>query len=188
MIETTEIEDNVIKFSGASNVYLLDFDEKILIDCGDRSDHESLKKAISKYTNLSKISKVILTHLHYDHVGNVDLFPDAEFFASKEAIESFEKDPLGTVLNKGIAEVLKGIRLRPVKDIYGLKIIDVPGHTIGSIAIWHEKHSLLFSGDTVFVHGVGRIDLPTSSPDDMSSSLEVLKRYNPKKLCPGHDY
>ena len=49
MIEVQEIERDVLKFSGGSNVYLLDFDEKILIDCGDRADNEALQKKLKSY-------------------------------------------------------------------------------------------------------------------------------------------
>ncbi|MFW5991494.1 MAG: MBL fold metallo-hydrolase [Candidatus Nanoarchaeia archaeon] len=182
-----EIEDNVIKFSGDSNVYLL-YEEKLLIDCGNRQDKKSLKQAIENYMPLKDIAKVIFTHLHYDHVGNVDLFTNAEVFASKRAIESFEKDPFGAVLNQDIVKLLKKIELKQVEDMHGLEVIEVPGHTKGSIALWDKSHRVLFTGDTVFERGYGRTDLPTSVPEQMAASLELLRKYQPKTICPGHDY
>lgn len=85
-----EIEDNVIKFSGDSNVYLL-YEEKLLIDCGNRQDHNRLKQAIENYVPLKDIAKVIFTHLHYDHAGNVDLFTNAGFLHQKGQLKALKK-------------------------------------------------------------------------------------------------
>lgn len=181
-----EIGEGVIQFAGMSNVYVLP-DEKIVIDTGERGDYEELKKAVSDYVKPEDIKKVIFTHLHYDHTGNVDLFSNATIYASEKAIESFEKDPFGTVLNKNAVELLQDVKLNPVEDMEGLQIIEVPGHTKGSIAILSEDKGLLFTGDTLFERGVGRTDLPSSSPQEMKESLQLLNKYS-QKICPGHDY
>ena len=48
----------------------------------------------------------------------------------------------------------------------------------------------LFSGDTLFVGGVGRTDLPGSSWDELSASLreKVLSLPGSTRIWPGHDY
>jgi glyoxylase-like metal-dependent hydrolase (beta-lactamase superfamily II) len=70
---------------------------------------------------------------------------------------------------------------------FGLKIIHVPGHTPGSIALFEEKGKLLFSGDTLFAGGgVGRADLPLGNEKELKRSLEKLGGIKRKKLCPGH--
>ena len=50
-----------------------------------------------------------------------------------------------------------------------LEIIHTPGHTRGSICI--KVQNILFSGDTLFYHSVGRTDLPTGSTDDLRESI-----------------
>jgi hydroxyacylglutathione hydrolase len=187
-MKVTQLTDKIWKFSGDSNVYFLNFNKKILIDAGNAIDNNDLKIEISKIINLNEIDMIIFTHLHYDHVGNIDLFKNATFYASKEAIEDYNKNPFGTVLNSETLELCNGIELHPIFDLEGLKIISTPGHSRGSICLWYEKEKIMFTGDTVFDNCYGRIDLPTSVPKEMDNSIKKLKDYKHKLLCPGHDY
>ena len=144
---------------------------------------------LSKIVPLDQIEIVIFTHLHYDHVGNFDLFKNAKYYASKEAIHSFHKNPENAVLKKDIAEKLKKIQINPLPEkIAGLTVIKTPGHTKGSICLWDQEERILFSGDTLFFKkNIGRTDLPTSSPSEMRKTLIKLLDYNYTMLCPGHD-
>ena len=94
-MRVTRIRDDVWKFKGVGSVYLIKANKWILIDAGEDGDREFLTKEISKVVSLDKIGVVLLTHLHYDHLGAVDLFSNAEIFASEEDIEDFMKDAKG---------------------------------------------------------------------------------------------
>lgn len=187
----SEVIKDVFKISGVSNVYYLK-EHNIVIDTGSLEDKELIKKNLSNLVDLDKIKTVIFTHLHYDHSANTSLFKNAKFYASKKEIDDFNKDPLGTVLNPVVAKDLKNINLQEIKKEHLLnqfQIINVPGHTSGSIALYDFKNKLLFSGDTLFYNLViGRYDLPTSSPKDINKSLEKLTSLDVSFLCPGHDY
>ena len=64
-----------------------------------------------------------------------------------------------------------------------------PGHTPGGLCILYSgDHTYLFSGDVVFREGIGRTDFPSSSPQDMESSLRRLSQVKFDYLLPGHDY
>ena len=39
---------------------------------------------------------LLLTHLHYDHIGNADLVPNATFHCHPEELASFRRDPAGS--------------------------------------------------------------------------------------------
>ncbi len=184
----TKIAKGIWKISIGSNAYFLDFHQKIIIDTGPRSSQSILKSWLGKLVDFREISFVYLTHLHYDHSGNIDLFPNTRVFAGKEEIEYFKKDSESAVLGKKEAKILKKANLEPAKSVCGLKVISVPGHSHGSIALWLEKESILFSGDTLFLNGYGRTDLPGSRPKLMSKSIEKLKELNARIICPGHDY
>jgi len=183
-----KVVENVWRISAGSNVYFLDFKEKILIDTGERKEHADLKLFLTKLVDLEKVDRVIFTHLHYDHIGNFDMFPNARLFASQTAIDSFEDDPFAAVLKEDMAEKFKKAQLFTVEDTDDLKIMETPGHTKGSICIWYEKERVLFSGDTMLKKGLGRTDLPTSEPNEMKKTVMKLLQLNHKILCPGHEY
>jgi len=150
-----------------SNVYLIKLNGKnILIDTSSSANKKELKDYLEKL-NINKIEIIILTHYHWDHVKNLDLFPDVKIYGSKKDFND---------------EKIKDIKKI---DIPEFKIIETPGHSKGSICISYGD--VLFSGDTIFHNKIiGRTDLPSSSKTDMKNSLEKLKKINFKILCPGH--
>jgi len=182
-----KICDKVWKVSFDSNIYFLDFNDKIVIDTGNRAQKTFIEQFLSKVVDLNKVQKVVFTHLHYDHIGNFDLFPNAKFYASQQEIDDFKKDPVGAVLKEDIAKMFN-VELHPLRYLNNLEIINTPGHTRGSICLWYEKEKVLFSGDTLFKDGYGRTDLRTSSPQKQRESVMKLLNYNYKILGPGHDY
>lgn len=182
-----EIAKNIWKLNVDSNVYFLDLKEKVVIDTGPRAYRAVVEEELSKVVSLDKINKVIFTHLHYDHTGNFDLFSNAKFYTSEEEIELFKKDKVNAVLDPLFGNKFK-VKLHPLKDFLGLKVIKTPGHTKGSVCLYYEKEKVLFSGDTLFFNGFGRIDFPFSDPGKMEESLEKIGKIKYKILAPGHDY
>ena len=61
----------------------------------------------------------------------------------------------------------------------GVRLIHTPGHTPGSQCFHVEERDQagqLVSGDTLFLNGCGRVDLPGADPQAMYESLETLKQ------------
>ena len=166
----------------SSNVFLIK--DTILIDLGSKGNALNLIKNL-KDLNIQpdQISKVIFTHLHYDHIGDPSLFKKATFYASKQEIHDLERLGFLAVASPEAFTLLQGIKLHPLEELKDFKIIETPGHTHGSICLQYKD--ILFSGDTLFRDNIiGRTDLPTSKPELIESSLKKLKGY--KILCPGH--
>lgn len=183
-----KITDKVWKIKADSNLYYVALKIPTVIDTGNRLQRQNVIREFPNIADFTSIKRVILTHLHYDHIGNFDLFENAEFFASKDAIKCVNEDPWGTILNKEIADMFK-VKLKELPNIPGFEFIPSPGHTKGSICILYEDEGILFSGDTVFGKDrYGRVDLPTSIPEKMNDTLKTLSKLNYKILCPGHDY
>ena len=182
-----KIAPNVWKLNIDSNVYFLDLDEKIVIDTGPPQYKEKVRRELSKVVDLDKVEKVIFTHLHYDHCGNFDLFPNAKFFVSPEELEFFKSSKVHSILSLDIAAKFD-VELHALTELLGFDIIKTPGHTKGSICLLYKKEKVLFSGDTLFFNGSGRIDFPGAEPAKMETSLELLKKIDYKILAPGHDY
>ena len=113
--------------------------------------------------------------------------------------EILEKEPVKIFVNKHEAEGLK--KVTGVSDI-DLNIVDSGDHlTIGEndieflhtpgharLSIFKVNHNLV-SGDTLFVQGCGRVDLPGSNSEDMFHSLRKLSTLpDDTILYPGHHY
>jgi len=192
-MEPEKIADNIWKISGgtglSSNIYLIDKVNPMLIDLGSPENSSRLIKTLERIGYKKEdIRTIIFTHLHYDHIGQPSIFPNARFFASEDDIKAFEDNPLGTAITDSAAEEIRKIRLRPLdKEISGMEVIKTPGHTIGSVCLFLKEEKILFSGDTFFGEGVyGRVDLATSVPEKMESSLKKIEKLDYKILCPGH--
>jgi len=157
-----KIKDNVFQLSFetfGSTVYLIKLEEKnILIDASSEENKEELLKDL-KELELSPedIDILILTHSHWDHIGNKDIFTKAK-----------------QIINKNLEELPN--ELEPIQT---------PGHTQDSFCILYED--ILFSGDTIFHEGGrGRTDLPGGNEEQILESIENLKQIDYKILCPGH--
>ena len=191
MITVSKLSENVWKFTGSDrvNCYLL-LEEKMMIDSGNPDDAEELKKEIGKIINLEQIKKIILTHLHYDHSGNISLFSNAILFASQQEIDAFDSDAMGAVLDTRIVDDVHERGILPLPGhLNGFEIVPTPGHTAGSTCLIYKKDKILFTGDTKFGEGrYGRTDLPTSMPELLNESIQKLEKYTDLIFAPGHDY
>ena len=130
------------------------------------------------------IKYIVVTHAHYDHVSGVDDMmkkTGAEFFIHRD-----EASSLQNVHVKGSHFIKDGDQL----DLGGFtaRIIHTPGHSPGGICIYTDNK--LFTGDTLFVGGCGRADLPGSDPQIFYSSLyeTLLSLPDETEIYPGHDY
>ena len=86
-----EIAPKIWKLNVDSNIYFLDFKEKVMIDTGPKAYKAIVEEELSKVVSLDKVDRVVFTHLHYDHTGNFELFPKAKFYASAEEIKLLKK-------------------------------------------------------------------------------------------------
>ena len=79
-----KIKENIFQLcfrEFGSCVYLLKLDKNILIDTGSKDNEFELLEDLKEIgLDVKDIGIVILTHSHYDHNGNVELFSDAEIY------------------------------------------------------------------------------------------------------------
>ena len=144
-----------------------------------------------------KIKYILLTHCHGDHIGGVSKIK--EKYGGKVLIHT--KDALG--LKDISINLSTHIGLEPIilqedarlndGDLLHVgnlefQVIHTPGHTCGSISLYCEQEKMLFSGDTLFRGSWGRIDLPTSSFEDIIASItnKLIKLPADTIVYPGH--
>jgi len=156
--------------------YLIFEKETNTVSIVDPSEFYACDKIIKKY---KKLDNILNTHHHFDHVGgNLKL---KEKYSSR--IIGFEKDQKRI---PGIDIMLKENQKFTIGELE-FKTIFIPGHTRGHIAFYFEKNKVLFSGDTLFSLGCGRVFEGTHK--EMFSSLNKLKKLSPDtKVYCGHEY
>jgi hydroxyacylglutathione hydrolase len=122
---------------------------------------------------------ILLTHHHSDHVGGVaELRQRFGAVIIGAAADAHRLPPLDHAVNS--AETI-AIGNDPVK------IIAVPGHTLGHIAYWFETAHMAFVGDALFSLGCGRMFEGT--PEMMYQSLQALAGLPPEtEVYCGHEY
>jgi len=177
-----DISENVKGFhfqEFGSIVYLIKLPQQnILIDTSSKENSIELLNFLKKENlNPENITTIILTHAHYDHVGNIDLFPNAKVFGN------FTK-----IINTDHSQTEES-KIFPISNLepktYNLQLFPLPGHTEGDIAILYKN--ILFSGDIIFHGGyIGRNDFPESNPKEQEESLKKLNDIKFDILCPGH--
>ncbi len=156
--------------------YLIFEKETNTVSIVDPSEFNSCDRIVQKY---KKLDYILNTHHHFDHVdGNLKL---KKKYNSK--VLGFDKDKERI---PGIDIKLKDNQKFKIGDLE-FKVIFVPGHTNGHIAFYFEKEKILFSGDTLFSLGCGKVFEGTHK--DMFNSLNKLKSLSPDtKIYCGHEY
>jgi len=136
---------------------------------------------------------IISTHGHWDHAGdNAALSTHTGAPIAVHPLDShYLTDPKPLFAPFPIPPSVPAVELAEGGEIHfgsiRLSVLHTPGHTEGSVCLLSPDDGLLFSGDTLFTHGWGRVDLPGGSPEAMVSSLARLARL-PDGLAvfPGH--
>ena len=142
-----------------------------------------------------KLVGALVTHYHPDHCGGAFGHNEVEGI-----VELIGKCPVPVYANKleadGVIKVT-GVSESDIKRVDSgdklevgeveIEFLHTPGHTPGS-QCFRIKHTLV-SGDTLFIQGCGRVDLPGSNPEDMYHSLQKLAGLpDDTLLLPGHNY
>jgi hydroxyacylglutathione hydrolase len=144
-----------------------------------------------------KVVGALVSHYHPDHIGGeifgisieglprfLELTP-GKIYVNREEAEGVHQ--ITGVSSSDLTEVDSGdlVKVGGVE----IRFIHTPGHTPGSQCFLVDGKSLV-SGDTLFIGGCGRVDLPGADPAQMYESLtqKLAKLPDDVALYPGHDY
>lgn len=177
-----------------SNCYIIETSPKqcVAVDIGGDSQY-FLRFLESE--NL-RLTKILLTHGHYDHIGGVEEVRKAT------GAEVFIHDLDSHMLSSerfSLAAGISRLPFRPVTEFTAVtdecyindgscsfRVLHTPGHSAGSVCYICED--VIFSGDTLFHGSIGRTDFEGSNPIDMRNSLRQLSLLEGDyKVLPGHN-
>lgn len=145
--------------------------------CVDPSEVDPVLEALDRHK--LKLHFILNTHHHTDHVGgNIDLMT-----RTKCKIIGFRGDARRI---PGIDELLEDQAICNL-GVSQFQALHIPGHTKGALAYYFAEGKAVFTGDTLFSLGCGR--LFEGTPEEMWSSLLRLKRLpSDTRLYCGHEY
>jgi hydroxyacylglutathione hydrolase len=164
---------------GDNYFYLFLYDETnaIAVDCGDC---RGILKAVESLG--LGLDSVLVTHHHFDHAGDIKKLKKKTgctiISPDKKRIRQTDREVAGgDVLDFGNEKI---------------RVIATPGHTTTSVCYYVEpsettEPGLLFTGDTLFTGGCGRI-FECSAKTMWQSMSKLAALPDSTKVYPGHDY
>lgn len=143
------------------------------------------------------ITQVWLTHAHFDHFGGLaDLVH--QLGTVRVALHPADR----ALWERGGGAPTFGYKLDPspapdmdlsvIQQVtvgnHHFQVLHAPGHTPGLCLFHCPSEKLLFSGDLIFYHSVGRTDLPGGDWDALRHSIQTLVYSLPEetRILPGH--
>jgi glyoxylase-like metal-dependent hydrolase (beta-lactamase superfamily II) len=189
---------NVRGYLAWSSVVLVRAAERvILFDTGSAGDRPGVVAGVhGAGLDLSDIDLVVLSHLHFDHVANAELFDAAEIAVHQAELDAASRHDPHTDLarSRWHTEALLKSRIWPVQDertqvADGVELWHTPGHTPGSLSlVLHtEEDIVILAGDTI--KDRRQLLLPPSVGDDLAAlrvSTELIAD-RADVIVPGHD-
>lgn len=196
MVEKIELHTLPVGSLMRANCYLASdpkTNECIIVDAGDDADY--IERIIQDYQLTPKA--IVATHGHFDHImaaTELKLAYNIPFMVHKndeflvkrmshnaKYFLNFDPGP-SPQIDKYLS---KEIKIGKEK----LKVIETPGHTPGSICLYHKETGIVLTGDTVFAGGgVGRTDFSYSDPNLLRESIKkIFKLPGNTIIYPGHE-
>ena len=192
--------------------------ETIVVDCGCTPKLAGERNLVG-YVNpvdalqrigidAGKVKTVVATHIHFDHISGVSLFPRAKFYLQEKEYNFWMANPIAKrapflqvtdpVANRYLARLKGTKRLQLVrgdkKIMPGIELLLAPGHTVGLqvIAVNTKKGIAIVGSDAAHMFSSFRTDIPSAIITDMVAWMKTYDKIRAKAssldlIFPGHD-
>lgn len=201
-------------------IWVVQGEEKtVVIDCGvrpARAEQRNLRGYVSPTEVLRRIGidaacveHLVITHIHRDHVGGIELFPRAKVYVQRKEFDFWTMDPIAMrpsfaresdpVAVQALGALRGSERLILVDGdreiLPGIKLLLTPGHTpaLQSVAVATAKGLAVLTSDCAHIHRTFEMDMPSSMICDLPEWMRSLAKLrdlvsgNLDMLFPGHD-
>jgi len=160
---------------------------------------------------LSSIKRIIMTHTHLDHIGCLSeiqkKIPWAELWVHQSEADLLERGEERAVYGMDMFRTLCQLQFRLKPGAFKFQVhrklrggevvelgendwevIHIPGHSMGSIGLYHRPLKILIPGDVVYAdYAIGRFDLYGANASELKKSLLKLAELEVGILLPGHN-
>ena len=187
----------------ANNIFFWSKDDISIVDTGYVAHQEqtlALVKNLLKAEGLSKLDKIVNTHLHSDHCGGnailVKNFQSNVYVPASEVstVNGWDENLLSfRNLGQDCPAFKCQYSLEPGKQIllgtHMWEILAAPGHDPHSIVLYQEDYQLLISADALWEDGFGAIFPELDGEDgfeEVAKTLDLIEQLKIKLVIPGH--
>jgi glyoxylase-like metal-dependent hydrolase (beta-lactamase superfamily II) len=160
-----------------TNTYLVaapDARGAVVIDPGPAGEGHAVR--VIRAAAGRRVELVLLTHSHVDHAEGALRFAE-RVGAPLAALAPGWATPGGPALVAGSQLAAGGVRLEP---------LPTPGHSADHCCFWLAEERAMFTGDHVLGRGTTVVEWPGGDMRAYLDSLEVVRRWAPERLYPGH--
>ena len=187
----------------ANNIFFWSKDDVSIVDTGYVAHQEqtlALVKNLLKAEGLTKLDKIVNTHLHSDHCGGnailVKNFQSNVYVPASEVstVNGWDENLLSfRNLGQDCPAFKCQHSLEPGKQIllgtHMWEILAAPGHDPHSIVLYQEDYQLLISADALWEDGFGAIFPELEGEDgfeEVAKTLDLIEQLKIKLVIPGH--
>jgi glyoxylase-like metal-dependent hydrolase (beta-lactamase superfamily II) len=184
-------------------------DGLLLVDAGFSGWHYAILTAAESLPRPNHITHIVLTHAHADHIGGAAFIArhsGAAVLASQAEKPFIEGRSLAHaahgLLSRAVVTFSHWTQERRVEAVQvtgtiaegdrvcGLRVLEIPGHTPGQIALFHEDDGMLLCADALFnVRGeIGHDPIPgvTLNREQAEASMERIAGIGCNDVAPSH--